>query len=216
MKEPTFTEYFDSLKSVTGLLVGVGVLVPAVSYFTLFTPPMLEASSLFTAAIAVATIVAVFHYRFRAGDVKAARGLPRLVRRALQMLSVATFTFLCYLLLLRFTTVVDPRGESRFQVGFHKAKWSLTEVGRAKPVDMTLQDWMLSGAYFREGGPEVLWTSASIYAAGALGIALFTTTFILWTAGWALLAKQHAYTRGRMGPLPDLRHDADGGMPEPA
>lgn len=197
MPAPTMQQYLKSLKSLTGLLVSAGVLVPALAYFTILSPPLLQESSLFTAAIAVATLLAVFQYRFRNEHLTAREGFSPLSRRAVHLLLGALATFIGYILLLRISTVVDPQGQQRWQIGFYKLQWSLTAAGREKAPELPIEDWMLSGAYFRDGGPEVLWTPFSIYLAGILLILLFTTTFVLWTAGWGLLAKQHAYASQR-------------------
>lgn len=103
---------------------------------------------------------------------------------------------LFYLVLLQMTTVVSPPvggEEARFQIGFGKWEPFLTdegkEVKRISP-NSTTQDWMLDDGLFRPGGPEVIWKPWAIYFAGALTLISFILTFVLWTLGWALLAKQ--------------------------
>jgi hypothetical protein len=189
----TFKEYFSELKSMNGLLAGVGVLVPAFSFFTMHDPPFMEESGLLTAAIAAATIFIVYYQGRKTNE--AHDGMPQLVKLARNVLIVSLVLLIIYLVLLRLCTVTDPRGESRFQIGFGRIDWSLTDDGRnwkAENPTATVEDWMSAARAFRPGGPELIWKPWTIYVSGVLMIITYILTFVLWTSGWSMIARQRA------------------------
>lgn len=121
--------------------------------------------------------------------------MPPLIRLAVRVLSTSVFLLILYLLLLSVCTVVAPGGKERFQTGFDKFEWSLTDEGRQIKADHpneTTQDWLLDDALFRPGGPNVIWKTWTIIVSGVVMVATFIFAFILWSFGWALLAKQRS------------------------
>lgn len=192
MPKLSFSQYLSALKSINGILASIGILVPAFSYFTTFPPPFLYGSSVLTAAFAVATVIITYYYSPRA---RTGQRLPPLASLAMKVLIISVVLLILYLVLLRLCTVVTPENTARFQIGFDKFEWSLTDEGKkvkAKNPNATTQDWMLDDALFRSGGADVLWESWTIYLSGILIVIIFIFTFVLWTFGWALLAKQKA------------------------
>lgn len=177
-------QYISILKWISNIAQGAGIFVPGYSYFTLYAPPMFPGASVLTSALAVAVIVYVYYY-YQPGAKHA---------RCIRLSFLATFVMLTvYILLLQFFTVVDPQGKTRFQIGFRSADWSLTERGlqwKKEHPSQTIEDWMLSHAAYRPGGPELIWKQWTIYFLSALTIIIFMSTFVLWTKSFALLAKR--------------------------
>jgi hypothetical protein len=191
LDQPSFGSYLGALKSATGLMAGIGAIVPAVLAFQQLAPPFLSSVPWLVPALATATVFGIYHFRFRRGRVHAR--MPALVKRGLQILASAVILLLLYLTLLHFTTSMDPAGEERYQIGFGKARWGLTDYAKErKKMSDPVAIWMLQGAYYRPNGPEKLWKPVAIYSAGGVLTIVFMGTFILWSMGWALLAKHHA------------------------
>lgn len=191
MSEPSFSAYLGALKSTAGLMAGVGAIVPAVLGFQKLAPPFLSPVIWLVPALATAIIFGVYYFRFR--DAVRDERMPPLVKNGLRALGGSIVLLVTYLILVRFTTTIDPLGEERYQIGFGKARWGLTEFAQAhKNPTNSVREWMLQGAYYREDGPEVLWTTTAILSAGVLLTLVFMATFIGWSMGWAMLAKHHA------------------------
>lgn len=191
MPKRSLSQYLANFKVLNRTLAGIGVLIPGIYYFFKLSPPLLEESNLIISALALATIVIIYFYNPK--GVKAKRHLPLLVKKAVKMLIFSLGAFLVYLILFQVCTVEDPRAEKRFQIGFGKLEWSLTEEGRlwkANNPTQTVQQWLLSAAAFRPDGPELFWKPWSIYVSGVLMIVIYMLTVLCWTSGWALLAKQ--------------------------
>jgi hypothetical protein len=121
-------------------------------------------------------------------------------------LSVVVYVFTCrliafglliaYLVLLRVCTTLDPReGKQRFQIGFNRYEWSLSEEGRklkAAHPGVSMREFMLFGRAYSDERIEVFWKPWTVYLAGVLTILVFMFTFVLWNFGWALIVKQKA------------------------
>lgn len=191
MPKPTFKNYLSAFRSINGILAGIGVLVPAFSIFTNYSPPLFKGASLLTAAIATIIIIVTFYYD--PSPKKKRTKLPHLVRLSLKVFVIFFALLIVYFVLFDLCTVETPGGTERFQIGFGKYDWGLTKTGlevKAKFPDKTLQHWMMYDDWFRSGGPNVLWKTWTIYLSGIIMILVFVLTFVLWTFGWALLAKQ--------------------------
>jgi hypothetical protein len=197
MPPPTVEKYLDAFKWFTGLLTGVGVAVPAYTYFTSYSPPLLESASLLTAAISAATIIFAYYHepRLREGE-DAGRRLLVVARRAL---IAGLVLFVVYLALVRLCTVaaqITPESEvQRYQVGFWTFGWGLTEDGQflmREHPGATPYELMDYGVAFTDDGPSKLWRLWTIYAAGLIMVAVFLFSFVLWVFGWSLLAKRRA------------------------
>ena len=102
---------------------GMGSLVPGLSFFTAYPPPMFEASSLLTGGVALAVIIL---------------GLKRPIKRS------ATVTGAVSIILIGFLTVVlygfahsaltispPPPWKGHVQTGFALSSWSLTDKALA-------------------------------------------------------------------------------------
>ena len=96
-----------------------------------------------------------------------------------------------------YTTIRVPATEDeRLQVGFGTNDWTLTEAGRQwkqKQPSITSSQMMQNEGFAQDRVP-ILWTPWSIYAAAAAMFVLYLITFLLWTAGFALMAKQKPST----------------------
>lgn len=189
------TEYLSAFKWINGLGAAVGVAVPAYSYFTSLDPPLLPGAGVLTSAVGAATILVGLYYEPKK-QARAGSRLPTLVRLGRNYIVASLLILIAYLILLQMCTVLEPqRQKVRFQLGFGRADWTMTEEGRrvkATLPDEPVQRWMMSKGAFRRGGPEILWAPWSIYLAGGLMVATFFLMFGFWTFGWSLLAKHKA------------------------
>lgn len=196
MPTMTFLNYLKGFKSISGVLIGAGTLIPAIAYFTKYSPPFLEESSLLTAAIAAATIIFAFYYTPKHRRGASAAKVPPAVKLAFKLLGAAFLLFIFYLVCLKVTTVLDPREEKqRFQVGFSRYEWSLSDEGRKinnSHPEVSMQEFMLYGRAYSNDRIEVIWKPWTVYLAGILTILIFMFTFVSWNLGWAFIAKQQA------------------------
>ena len=195
MPKPTFKNYLSAFKSITGILAGIGVLIPAFSIFTNYSPSFFKGASLLTAAIAAIIIIVGFYYE--PSPKKKNTRLPHLVRLSLKIFVIFLALLIVYFVLFDLCTVETPDGAERFQIGFGKYDWGLTNKGlevKAKFPDNPPQYWLMYGAWFRSGGPNVLWKTWTIYLSGIMITLVFVLTFVLWTFGWTLLSKQKLIT----------------------
>jgi len=189
-------DYLSSFNWITGLLTGVGIAVPALSFFTLYYPPFFKASSLFTAAISTAVIILTYYYEPRVipPDTEG----KKLVRLARNALICAVVLLVVYMVMLKVCTVVDPpeNPQVRYQIGFWNFDWSLNEDGlylKAKhPNESTPWELMDFAVAFSEDGPAKVWKFWTILVSGVSMIIVYLFTFVLWVFGWSLLAKRKA------------------------
>jgi len=190
----SMNSYLSSFKSIRGIGMGVGVLIPAFSFFVGLAPPLLPKTGLIASAFAAASIVIVYYFKPKPSG-RSSR-LPKLVKLAVTVLLLSVAILVIYLFLLEWCTVVQPEDEgSRLQIGFGRAQWSLTEKGRQLKMEhsgQTIVEWMLRTGAFGDKGPEIIWEPWAIYLSGCVMIVAFIAMFVLWTVGWALLAKQKA------------------------
>jgi hypothetical protein len=196
MANITFTKYLSVFKSINGLPVGIGTLIPAYAYFTQYAPPLLGASGLLTAALAAVTVLCAYYYKPSRETVE--NGVPPIIELARNLLILSVALLIVYLILFRVCTVLEPRnGDFRWQIGFDRSDWSLTESGKslkqAHP-NISMRDFLLWGRVYEEGRIEIYWKTWTIYLAGTLMIIIFMVTFTLWNFGWSLLAKHKAST----------------------
>ena len=100
------------------------------------------------------------------------------------------------MIILQYCSIIDTQTQERFQVGFWKCDWSLTQVGlklKQENLSDTPQVWVLIEAAFQPGGPEKIWKPWSIISAGILMLITYMAGFVLWTAGFSLLAKHKSF-----------------------
>jgi hypothetical protein len=192
----TVKSYLSSFKWINGILTGVGVTIPAFSFFTLYAPPFFAAASLFTAAISTAVVILTYYYEPRviSPDTKG----EKLVRLARNALICAVALLVVYMIMLRVCTVVDPPEQpvARYQIGFWNFDWSLNGDGRylkeRHPNSSTPWELMDYAAAFSGDGPAKIWKFWTILVSGVLMILVYLFTFVLWVFGWSLLAKRKA------------------------
>lgn len=189
------TDYASAFKWIKGVCAGVGVTIPAFSFFKHYAPPLFEASSLLTAAIAGAVIILTFYYEPRVvpPDTKA----KKLVRYARNALIASILLLIVYMVMLKVCTVADPpaKPETRYQIGFWTFDWSLNGDGQyLKQKHPGSGPWELMdyGVAFSKDGPAKIWKFSTILGAGISMILVFLLTFVLWVFSWSLLAKRKA------------------------
>lgn len=167
---------------------GSGVVVPASAYFAGNAPPLFPEIGIITAAMCSAIIYSVQTYRLPLD--KTRRGLPKLVRNGVTVLMLSLVILVAYVLLLRWTTVLDPQSANRFQIGFGTARWSLTTLGdRCIFRSRSIEECMLSQTAFTNEGPFIIWKPWTVYAAGTSLIVMHLIAFTFWTLAFSLLAK---------------------------
>lgn len=195
MPDQRVKRYLSSFKWINGIFTGIGVVIPAFSFFTLFAPPFFEASSLFTAAIATAVVILTYFYepKVKRPDTKK----KKLVRLARNVLIIAVVLLVVYMVMLKVCTVVDPpeKPEARYQIGFWNFDWNLNEDGlflKQRHSNSTPWELMDYGVTLGPDGAAKLWKFWAIMLSGTLMIVTFLLTFALWTFGWSLLAKRKA------------------------
>lgn len=190
----SFEKYLDAFKSLSGVLAGVGTLIPAIAYFTKYSPPLLGKASLLTVAVAAATVI--FAYYYEPTGQASEPGTPLLVRQARKLLIIAFALFIVYLVFLRICTVLEPReGKQRLQIGFSTYEWSLAEQGRkmkAAYPNVSITEFMFLNRAYSDEKIAVVWKPWTVYLAGVLTTLVFMFSFVLWNFGWALIAKQKA------------------------
>jgi hypothetical protein len=170
---------------------GAGAFVPGYTFFTTYSPPFFPGISILTGVLSAAMIYITSTYN--PPTETRARSFEKLIRFSMLFLITAFILLSIYVILLRFCTVLEPQSyEQRFQVGFYKFDFSLTEVGlnlKHKTPSAPIEDWILSEGAFRPGGPEIIWRPWSITIAGLLLVFIYMLGFVLWTVGFSLLAK---------------------------
>lgn len=194
-----FQNYLAGFKSTMGVFAGVGAVVPGFAYFTSFAPPFGEIA-LLTAAFAVATIFITYYYSPSESNESPHR-LPPIIRLAMKVLIASFLLLILYLIALDMCSVQIAGTNKRVQIGFDRFDWSLTEYGKqTRNADANAQpkDWIAEEG-FKGGVAKLFWQPWSIYLSGALLILLFTITFVLWTFGWSLIAKENAISRVETG-----------------
>lgn len=198
MLKKSVERYLSAFRWINGILTGIGIAVPAFSFFTLYAPPLLEASSLFTAAIATAVVIYTYFYepRVKRPDTKR----KKLVRLARSALIGAVVLLAVYMVMLKVCTVVDPPAQPqvRYQIGFWNFDWSLNADGLyLKQRHPNATPWELIDYGVAHGPDSVakVWKFWSILASGASMIVIFLLAFTLWAFGWSLLAKRKALVR---------------------
>jgi hypothetical protein len=187
------TNYISAFRWIKGVCAGVGVAIPAFSFYNHYAPPLFEASSLLTAAIASAVIILTNYYKPRVVPPDTKK--KKLVRYARNALIAAILLLIVYMIMLRICTVADPpaKPEMRYQIGFWTFDWSLNDDGQfLKKQIHGSSPWELMdhGVAFSKYGPEKIWKLSTILASGVLMIIVFLFTFVLWVFGWSLLAKR--------------------------
>jgi hypothetical protein len=193
--QATPVDYFSAFKWIKGICAGVGVTIQAFSFFTHYAPPLFEAASLLTTAIAGSVIILTYYYEPRVvpPDTKE----QKLVRHARNVLIVAVALLVVYMVMLKVCTVADPPNnpEVRYQIGFWTFGWSLNDDGKylkQRHPESTPRELMDYAVAFSNDGPAKVWTLQAILASGVSMIIVFVFTFVLWVFGWSLLAKRKA------------------------
>ena len=167
-------------KTASRFAAGTGITIPALSYFTSYSPPLLPGISVLITAIAAAIAWIVV------------RSDPAKDRKRVTRWLIAAVAFLVfYALLMQFTTAIPI--EHRLQIGFGLQPWSLTDAGRMwirTVPTITVAQMLKNEAVVEQPQVELLWQTWSVYLAGLLLISLYALGFTGWTAAFAILAKQ--------------------------
>lgn len=183
-----FGKYIDNLK-----WFGAGgvSLIPGIGLFTDYSPPLIPDGKVFSVAVSMAIICGCFLLAPRI-TVASVRLPQKMTRKAWGLIGVAVVLYVVYASFLGYCTVLEPQNYSqRFQIGFGKSDWSLTPEGvelKYGNPSATLEDWMMMEGAFRQGGPDIIWKTWTINAAGFLLVMIYLVSFVLWTLGFSNLA----------------------------
>ena len=177
----------SALKWVHGLAGATGALIPGFAWFSSYSPPLFKAATLLTGGGAAAVLILGFSSK----GMRAA-----LLRRGVRCVLFALGLIVSYGVLFEFTTLVDLNAEPvrRIQIGFGTAEWSLTPAALEilDHPDVKRQPDKLAHAFGIFGGvsaPSVAWKQWAIYLASVLLTLLFASGFLLWSYGFAVLAR---------------------------
>jgi hypothetical protein len=177
--------------SISWFCAGAGLLVPGYTFFTNYPPPIFPEISILTSVLSAAVIYITLTINSKTPNGE--KRYEHLIQWSLLLLGAAFCCLTVYVLLLRYCTVLEPQHYlQRFQIGFWKFNWSLTEVGLHLKHNMPfapLEDWMLREGAFRQGGPEIIWQPWSVITAGCAQLMTYMAGFVLWTAGFSVLAR---------------------------
>lgn len=156
-----------------------------VAFFNSYAPPVFEASSLLTGGAGIAIILFILTSRSKKRTS---------ATRPLYFIFIGLLLVVIYGLARDYYTVSPPPtwNGNRIQIGFYLSQWSMTE----KAIDYLVKDpgitperlMLVFGAY-EEHGVEKIWKPWSVISAGSILIILFSAGFLLWTTGFAQLAK---------------------------
>lgn len=184
-----FLSYFDGrigiLKAFCATIGLMGSIIPGYAYFSNFAPPNFRELTLLTGGLALVALVATFMLK----------NVQRMLRKSVARIFAGFICLIVYGAMLDFTTVDAPpayQSDTRFQVGFGLAEWSLTSEALATVESQNLETKelvMLSiQGYTDPDAVRLAWKWWSILLAQTILIVLFTIGFLLWTHGFALLA----------------------------
>lgn len=160
----------------------IGSLLPGLSYFTSYAPPMFEASSLLTGGVALAVILLALTTPI---------SQETTVKHAFNIILTGFIVVILYGIAYNVFTISTPKGweKGRIQTGFSLNSWSLTDKAESylnkNPSSTTTHLVESFGAY---NNVDKVWKSWSIQLAGLLLIILFSVGFVLWAYGFARLA----------------------------
>jgi hypothetical protein len=165
-----------------------GVGVPAVAFFTSFSPPLFPSISIFIAALSGAVI-----FLWNPGADKPDQTRRSIVKKSKRFLFSSIFLLIVYILLWTFTTVTNPIAtDTHLQIGFGLFDWTLTDAARDwlndKPT-LTVIEMIKYEAAFTQDRITILWQTWSVYVAGTLIIVLYFLAFFIWAIAFALLKK---------------------------
>lgn len=212
-----------SLITWLGLLLGgAGTILPGATYFLDHAPPLFRGSALLTSFGVLAILICAYNRR-QTTDIRAWRGL------VLILASIVLFGV--YEIGLHYFSVVPPQRveQVRYPIGFHMARWSLTEEAIERlndegspfhPINTPHKLMMATRGY--KDGPWVVWRPNTIIMAGGLVIAVYAASFCLWGWGWAIVARtqigrnpvRKMQSIVRQGKIPRILYDQkDGSEP---
>jgi hypothetical protein len=200
MQRESLKRYRTAFTTIAIIIASIGVILPGYSYFTMFSPPFWDGSSIITAALAAFVIIYIFFLKPPTKVQNNSKNKP-LIRKSAIAICLSMVFLIFYLALLAYCTVVESDTKNRYQIGFGKWERGLTDEGKdvkKSHPEQTVDDWMANDALFRRNGPAKIWTIESIIISGVCMIIIFLITFVSWTYGWSLLAKHIALGRGNI------------------
>ena len=175
-------------KNLGWMGAGVSAVLPGISFFTSYTPPLFPSISIITFALAGFIVFGVAQGKVPHGY--------RSRRVAYRAMAASVAGLVLYMILLQVSTVLDPQaGHVRCQIGIWNVDQSLTALGlKVKAYSPDPPDWMMADALFGKCKSNALvttkfWTMSSFLAAGGTLIVSYILAFVGWTYAFATMAK---------------------------
>jgi hypothetical protein len=185
-----FRSIRQGLKNLSTLTAAIISLLPGLSYFVHYAPPLFTPTALFSSGLGLAVFVAVFSSKQRRNES---------VRRGSRAIVAAVLLASIYGILFSQLTVGVPEGSESthqgYQIGFGTYDFSLTPAARDKKREYDLrtpEELMLAFGGYEQGATNLIWYPWTIVSAGILLIFLFVSIFLLWAYGLASLARSLA------------------------
>lgn len=184
---------FDRYVERFGLVL-TGAATASAPLWSVFpdAPPLVPYGRPTVAAVCAVLLIVVFA-RPHGGRARGER-IARL-RSALLWLVAALVLLSSYNLLLNDLTVIEPQAQkARFQIGFARAEWSLTDVGRRMasehPLWTPVQLMLGASAFQSDTGAMLVWQPWSVRAAGLLLATVYFALFTSWIMAVAIAVRE--------------------------
>lgn len=176
-------ELFKKLKSLHWILGSVSVLVPGLSFFIKYSPPLFDQIAILVTALSAAFLWLGFKVN--------CTDLPR--SAPIKYILAGFILAISYLLLLDMTSVriISDTNDIRYQTGWGLAPWNLQDSAiesiNSKNCPSANKEQLLYCYTVSKQSINLIWTNWSIYLFGIVNIALFTLSSVIWCYGWGLL-----------------------------
>ena len=180
-------EFISKLKTFYGFAGSISVILPGLSFFFMYSPPLFDEISILVSALAVAFL----WWGYKSGK----ETEPETVTKKALYYIVGGFALtILYLVLLDTTslTIGNSKETSHYQIGYGMAKWSLTpaalHLSQTEPCGQSKLELLRCKGATKEH-VYALWKKWTINLFGILNILLFSCASLLWAFGWGRLMK---------------------------
>jgi hypothetical protein len=178
-------ELVKKLGTLYGLVGSISVLIPGLSFFLKYSPPLFAQISILICALSAAFL----WLGFKTIDNQ------RLKVSAIKYILVGFILTISYLVVLDMTSirVTDSVNDVRYQVGWNLASWNLKDSAKRVITQKICPDDNKEDLLYcytvSQHSVNLIWEQWSIYLFGILNIILFTLSSLSWSYGWGQLIK---------------------------
>lgn len=180
-------EFINKLKTFYGLAGSISVVLPGLSFFFLYSPPLFDQISILVSALAVAFL----WMGFKTGK---ETETDLILKKALQYIVGGFILTIFYLVLLDATSIAigNSKQTTHYQIGYGMSKWSMTPDGlslsQIKPCGQSKLELLRCKGATKEHVYD-LWKKWTINFFGVVNILLFSCASLFWAFGWGKLMK---------------------------